>query len=179
MTGPTHAAIGTLAGATIARLAGLHDPTLAIAAAAGALLPDADQPGSRVYRRVIPYAAATVALSHFAGIPMPRPLTFAAWTALAFLAAGLLSEHRGATHSLAAIAATTAAALAAGAGLHGLALAAGVATHVAADAITPGGVRFLWPSRHRNSWPLVQTGGATDRLVGITCAIAAATLMIG
>jgi inner membrane protein len=178
VTGTTHAAIGALAGATVARLTGLHDPTLAIAAAAGALLPDADQPGSRVYRLVIPCAAATVALSHFAGMPMPRPLTFAAWTALAFLAAGLLSEHRGATHSLAAIAATTAAALATGAGLHGLVLATGVATHVAADAITPGGVRLLWPGPGKLCLPAVRTGGPVDLLAGLLAAAGAAALLV-
>lgn len=178
MTGATHAAIGAALGAAVARLAGGHDLTLVLAGAAGGLLPDADQPGSRAHRHLIPYAAATVALSHFVGMPVPRPLSTAAWIALAYLAAGLLSHHRGITHSLVALAAIGLWLLAAGAGLHGLALWLGIAGHVAADTVTPEGTRLLWPAGRRISLPLVRTGGWADLAAGLACAVLTAMLLV-
>jgi hypothetical protein len=45
MTGASHAAVGALAGAALSRLSGAPDPLLALASAAGALLPDVKYPG--------------------------------------------------------------------------------------------------------------------------------------
>jgi membrane-bound metal-dependent hydrolase YbcI (DUF457 family) len=110
-------------------------------------------------------------LSYFAGIPVPRPLSAAAWTALAYLAAGLLSHHRGITHSLLALGITGAALLASGTGLHGAAPWLGTATHIAADALTPEGVRLLWPADRRIGVALVRTGSGLDLLAGAASAL--------
>lgn len=178
MTGATHAALGALAGAAIARASGTGDPLLAIAGAAGALLPDLDQPESRAWRYIVPYAAATIVLHHFAGIPVPRQLSTFSWLSLACLAAGLLTHHRGLTHSLLALAGMAIGLAAGGTGTYGIAAWLGALSHIGADAITPEGVRLLWPLEKRYRLPLLRTGSSLDVAIGTTSAAAAALLLL-
>jgi inner membrane protein len=178
MTGASHAAIGALAGAALGRLSGAPDPLLALAGAAGALLPDLDQPGSKAWRHVLPYAAATIALVHFAAIPVPTQLSALAWLAIAFLAGGILTHHRGITHSLLALGSAGIGLAAAGTGLHGAAIWLGLLTHIAADSLTPEGTRLLWPLMHRYSVPVLRTGSPADIALGAGSAITAALLLL-
>lgn len=176
MTGQTHVAMGALAGAAVMRLSGHQDLTLVLVGAAGGLLPDVDIPGSRAQRRLVPFAAATVFLSHFAGIQTPRPLSFVAWAALAFTLAGMLGRHRGVTHSALAVAVTALAAIAFSPSPHGAALTLGIATHILLDTITPEGTSLLWPSRRRVSVPTARTGSIADVATGLLAAAATALL---
>lgn len=113
-------------------------PTALAVAAASALMPDVDHPKSWVGRRV-------------------RPLS----TVLA----GLLG-HRGATHSLVAVIGCVW--LLASHGLpRGVVApwAVGYLSHLAADMLTPGGLRLAWPLRGTWSLPLCRTGSWAEPVV--------------
>lgn len=105
-------------------------------AVAGALLPDIDHPKSWVGRRL---RIISVPLSAMVG-------------------------HRGLTHSLLAVAAGIVVLY--GYGLRGEAapLVVGYLSHLAADALTPGGVPLLWPYRKHFKLGLFRTGSATEYL---------------
>lgn len=148
MTGRTHLLAGAAAGAALLSLrgAGAVDPKGAVAALGaaclGALMPDIDHPGSLLNRGAGPAGA----------VP------------------GLFLRHRGPTHSLAAALAAWAVAswLCAARGLPGavaLAALAGHLSHLALDALTPGGVPLLWPLWGRRvGLPLVRVGSALEGL---------------
>src|SRR3954470_23540708 len=103
----------------------------------GALLPDADRAGARLYRRT--------PLEH--RLPLVRPLGLLARLPLRVLIA---LPHRGPTHSLFGCAITTGVAAALTSllapefvPLVAIGLATGYLAHIAGDASTPGGVP-LW-----------------------------------
>ena len=99
---------------------------------AGSLLPDIDHPKSWVGRRT-------------------RPVS----TALA-----LMLGHRGVTHSAIAVIRPGGAAVAApGIGWSGVsALIVGYLSHLAADMLTPQGLRLAWPLRGTWALPICRTG---------------------
>jgi len=165
VTGATHASLGALAGAALSRLAGAPDPLLALAGAAGGLLPDLDRPGTKAWRRLVPLATAAIA-AQCLGAQLPRAVLAATMAAPGLLLLGLATGHREATHSLLALAASAALFLTTGSGLQGAAIWAGMATHILADLLTPEGVPLLWPARPRHSLAALRTGGAADLLLG-------------
>ena len=122
---------------------------LALAAVAGARLPDIDQLGARIHtpsrleRRSLIVGAVGAALRLplvvFAGVASHRALTH---SALACAAAAALA-------ALVASPAGGAAALFSGGGV-----AIGYGAHVAADACTPGGVRLWAPFSRQRVWLL-------------------------
>src|SRR3954471_2477501 len=114
----------------------------------GALLPDADRAGARLYRRT-PIERR---------LPLLRPLGALTRVPLRVL---IVLPHRGPTHSLfgCAIAAGVAAALTSvvarelvPVGAAGLAI--GYLAHIAGDACTPGGVPLWAPVSRRRRWLL-------------------------
>jgi inner membrane protein len=154
MTGHTHAIAGAAAGALAAEAmhlpAGLL-PLAALLGAAAALLPDIDEPGSTVNRR----------------LPVLGP------------ALGRSLRHRTVTHSVPALAGLV---LAAHLLLRHvvwpwlLVGAAGYASHLLCDLLTPAGIDLLWPLPGRvrlGGW--VRTGGPLERglcLPGFAAALA-------
>jgi inner membrane protein len=140
MMARSHVVVGLAAWIGLAPL--LHLPPAAPAclglAVAGALLPDLDHPKSWVGRRA-------------------RPLST--------IMAGLLG-HRGVTHSALAVAALFVVLLHAGYRRAGVsALAVGYASHLAADMLTPRGLRLAWPLRATWGLPLCRTGSSTEGLI--------------
>lgn len=141
MTGHTHAIAGAAAGALAAELLRLPVGLLPVAAALGAvaaLLPDVDEPGSTVNRR----------------LPVIGPVL------------GRSLRHRTVTHSLAALAGLPLAAhlllrhvawtwLAVG--------AAGYGSHLFCDLLTPAGIDLFWPVGGRvRLGGFVRTGGGLE-----------------
>lgn len=152
MTGHTHAVAGAAAGALAAEALRLPVGLLPVAAALGAaaaLLPDVDEPGSSVNRR----------------LPLLGPVL------------GGTLRHRTVTHSLAMLAATLAAAHALLRTVPWPWLAVGTAgygSHLLCDALTPAGVPLLWPLAWRlrlGGW--VRTGGTLEQAVFLPGATAA------
>ncbi len=91
--------------------------------------------------------------------------------------------HRGITHSAVAVAALVGAADAYGGyhrGRSSSALAVGYLSHLAADMLTPRGLRLAWPLRRTWGWPLCTTGSAAEPVVvaGL-CLLAAAVFLQG
>jgi inner membrane protein len=147
MMAGSHVAIGLAAWTLAAPVLGLPplSPAALALAAAGALLPDIDHPHSWLGRR-LPLVS--------------RPL------------AALLG-HRGVTHSLLAVAGC-AWLLAAQGVARGIVapLAVGALSHLAADALTPAGLRLAWPLRARVGLSLCRTGSAAE--VAVVGAVVAA-----
>jgi inner membrane protein len=118
-------------------LPALHPAYLSLAVA-GALLPDIDHPASWVGRRA-------------------RPLS----TVLASVLG-----HRGVTHSLVAVAALVA--LLSHAGFRRsivAALCVGYLSHLAADMLTPRGLRLAWPLRRTWTLPVCRTGSPAETVI--------------
>jgi inner membrane protein len=107
-------------------------------AIAGSLLPDIDHPQSWVGRR-------------------SRPLS-------TVIAATL--GHRGVTHSAVAVLALIALVLQAS-GRRGVAsaLAVGYLSHLAADMLTPRGLRLAWPFRRTWALPVCRTGSQMEPII--------------
>jgi len=133
MMAGSHVAVGLAAWVWVAPHVGLapFDPAALVLTAGGALLPDIDHPRSWVGRR----------------IPLlSRPLA-------------RIFGHRGFTHSLLAVAAGVLALR-----THGVLwdqacpLAVGYLSHLAADLVTPAGLRLAWPLRPTYALPLCRTG---------------------
>jgi inner membrane protein len=145
----------------------------------GALLPDADRAGARLYRRT-PIERR---------LPLLRPLGLMARVPLRVL---IVLPHRGPTHSLfgCALAATVAAALTSlvAPGLVpfvAIGLSIGYLAHIAGDACTPGGVPLWAPLSRRRCWLLprparVPTGSMREYAFTalLTIALAAATIAL-
>jgi inner membrane protein len=115
-------------------------PTALAVAAGGALLPDVDHPKSWVGRRL-------------------RPLS---------LLLGRLLGHRGVTHSLIAVVGCMA--LLANRGVPRVVVApltVGYLSHLAADLLTPGGLRLAWPLPGTWALPLCRTGSWAEPVVVI------------
>jgi inner membrane protein len=145
MMARSHVVVGVaawLAAAPLLQLAPARPAHLAFAIA-GALLPDIDHPRSWVGRRA-------------------RPLS-------TVIAAGL--GHRGITHSAIAVLALAALVAHAGGG-RGVssALAVGYLSHLAADLLTPRGLRLAWPLRRTWSLPLCRTGSPMEPIIVLVLA---------
>jgi inner membrane protein len=144
MMAGSHMLLGGAAWVAVAPHVGLPplDPVLLGLAVGGSLLPDVDHPASWVGRR-------------------SRPVST--------LVAGLFG-HRGVTHSLLAVAGC-AAVLRWAAVPHWAAapLVVGYLSHLAADLLTPGGLRLAWPAGGRVCIPLCRTGGLLEPVVVGLC----------
>ncbi len=122
------------------------DPVYLGLAVAGSLLPDIDHPQSWVGRRSRPVSTAIAALL----------------------------GHRGITHSAVAVIALVALLAHAGNRRGAVsALAIGYLSHLAADLLTPRGLRLAWPLRRTWGLPLCRTGSPAEPLIVLTivCAV--------
>ena len=136
MMAGSHVAVGLVAWAWAAPRLGLPlSPPTLALAVAGALLPDIDHPHSWVGRR-----ARLVSRSLAAVI-----------------------THRGLTHSLVAVALCLVLVRAHPA--FGTPIAVGYLSHLAADLLTPRGLRLAWPLRRRWGVPLCRTGSPAEPLI--------------
>jgi membrane-bound metal-dependent hydrolase YbcI (DUF457 family) len=151
---------------------------LALAAVAGARLPDLDQLGARIHTRTrlerrsliigLVGAAVRLPLVAFAGIVSHRALTH---SALACAAAAVLA-------ALVASPAGTGAALLVGGGI-----AIGYGAHVAADACTPGGVKLWAPFSRERVWFLpprarIPTGSLREAALAGAAAVAVLAVIL-
>jgi len=201
MTGPTHAL--TAAAAAVPAAALTHTPLLLIApiAAAGALLPDVDEPHALAGRR-LPYLAAGLGVLVWLGARswgIQRDWQIGLGVAIATYLLVSLLHHRGPTHSpaagllvvvpivlllgialrLAAPDDIPAAQLLAFELTLGLALFGGWLLHLLCDTPSPTPMPWGWPlyrRRVRPAWlPKLSwgrfPGSALEWLIGATCAI--------
>jgi inner membrane protein len=140
MMARSHVVIGAatwIAAAPMLHLPSL-DPIYLGLAVAGSLLPDIDHPKSWVGRRTRPISTA--------------------------LAASL--GHRGITHSAIAVVGLTLLLLHAGYQRAGVsALAVGYLSHLAADMLTPRGLRLTWPLRTTWALPLCRTDSPMEPVI--------------
>jgi len=140
MMAGSHVAIGAAAWLVAAPHLGLPAaaPACLGLALLGALLPDIDHPKSWLGRRLCPVSSGIAAVL----------------------------GHRGVTHSAVAVAACSWALLRGGAPRWmEEPLAVGYLSHLAADLLTPGGLRLAWPLRRTWALPLCKTGSAFEPLV--------------
>ncbi len=149
MMAKSHLVVGLAAWVAAAPL--LHANTLnagsVLLVLAGSLLPDIDHPKSWVGRRTRPVSTA--------------------------IAAAL--GHRGITHSAVAVAGLAWLLSQAGYRWSGVAaLSVGYLSHLAADMLTPRGLRLLWPMRGTWGLPLCRTGSAAESVIVLTlgCGVA-------
>jgi inner membrane protein len=145
MMARSHVVVGLTAWVATAPL--LHIPTLnpiyLALVVAGSLLPDIDHPRSWVGRRTRPISTAI---------------------ASAF-------SHRGITHSAIAVIGLTALLLHAGYRRAGIsALVIGYLSHLAADMLTPQGLRLAWPARRTWGFPLCRTDSPMEPIIVTTMA---------
>ncbi|WP_254070258.1 metal-dependent hydrolase [Acidisphaera sp. L21] len=141
----SHVAIGVVAWIAAAPLLHLPaaDPLLLGLAMAGALLPDVDHPQSWVGRRVRPISTGVAAVL----------------------------GHRGVTHSALAVVGLVWALAHAGVRQPAAsALAVGYLSHLAADMLTPAGLRLAWPARWHWGLPICPTGSLRERVLVIPLA---------
>jgi inner membrane protein len=148
MMARSHVVVGLAAWIAAAPLLHLPalDPVYLGLAVAGSLLPDVDHPKSWVGRRTRPVSTA--------------------------LAAAL--GHRGVTHSAIAVVGLTLLLLHAGY-RRGVvsSVAVGYLSHLAADMLTPQGLRLAWPLRGTWGLPLFRTGSRAEPAVvaALLCAL--------
>ena len=145
MMARSHVVVGLTAWVATAPL--LHVPTLnpiyLVLVVAGSLLPDIDHPKSWVGRRTRPVSTAIAS-------------TF---------------SHRGITHSAIAVIGLAALLLHAGYRRAGIsALVIGYLSHLAADMLTPQGLRLVWPLRRTWGFPLCQTDSPMEPIIVATMA---------
>jgi inner membrane protein len=136
----SHVVIGVAGWMAAAPLLGQPHADLAgvILAVIGALLPDIDHPQSWVGRRTRPLSSALAAtLGH-------RGITHSAFAVIGLAALLLCGGYRRMTVA---------------------ALAVGYLSHLAADMLTPRGLRLLWPSRRTWALPLCRTGSPAEGLI--------------
>ena len=149
MIARSHVAIGLAAWVCAAPLLHLapFDPASLALAVAGSLLPDVDHPRSWLGRRLGPVSRGLAAMLGHRGV-----------THSALAAAGLaaLRSHAGARRAAVA------------------ALAVGYLSHLAADMLTPQGLRLAWPLRRTWGVPLCRTGSRAEPAVvaALVCAMA-------
>lgn len=140
MMAGSHVALGAAAWVVVAPRLGLPalSPACLALALTGSLLPDLDHPKSWMGRRLR---------------LVSRPV------------AALLG-HRGITHSALAVAACVWGLTQGGAPRWVVApLAVGALSHLAADLLTPAGLRLAWPMRRTWALPLCRSGSAMEPLV--------------
>ena len=136
----SHVALGAAAWLVAAPRLGLPalSPACLALALAGSLLPDIDHPKSWAGQRL-------------------RPLS---------LAVAAVFGHRGITHSALALLVCGWGLLQGGAPRWAVApLAVGALSHLAADLLTPAGLRLAWPLRRTWALPLCRSGSAMEPLV--------------
>jgi inner membrane protein len=120
------------------------DPTYLGLAVAGSLLPDVDHPKSWIGRR-------------------SRPLSTTIAAALG---------HRGLTHSAIAVLGLVIVLLHAGYRRGPVsALAVGYLSHLAADMLTPQGLRLTWPLRKTWGLPVCRTGSPAEPIIVLTLVV--------
>ena len=142
MMAKSHVVIGLAAWLAAAPLLHLSpvDPIYLALAAAGSLLPDIDHPNSWVGRRSRPISTAiAAALGH-------RGLTHSAVAVIGLVALLLDAGYRQGTVS---------------------ALTVGYLSHLAADMLTPRGLRLAWPFRKSWGLPLCRTGSPMETIIVI------------
>ena len=140
MMAKSHVVVGLATWVATAPLLHLSpvNPLYLALAVAGSLLPDVDHPNSWIGRR-------------------SRPISTAIAAALG---------HRGLTHSAVAVAGLIALLLHAGCRQAEVsALAVGYLSHLAADMLTPRGLRLAWPLRKTWGLPLCRTGSPTEGVI--------------
>jgi inner membrane protein len=145
MMARSHVVVGLASWIAAAPMLHLHpvDPMYLGLAIAGSLLPDIDHPRSWVGRRTRPISTAIAA-------------TF---------------SHRGITHSAVAVVGLTVLLLHAGYRRGGVcALAVGYLSHLAADMLTPRGLRLAWPLRATWGFPLCHTDSRMEPVIVATLA---------
>src|ERR1700728_1161196 len=145
MMARSHVIVGVATWIAAAPILHVHpiDPTYLGLVVAGSLLPDIDHPKSWVGRRTRPISTAIAA-------------TF---------------SHRGVTHS--AIAAIGLATLLLHAGYRRAGISAlviGYLSHLAADMLTPQGLRLAWPARRTWGLPLCRTDSPMEPIIVTTMA---------
>ena len=136
----SHVAVGFAAWAAAAPMLHLplFDPACLALVLVGSLLPDVDHPASWVGRRVKPVST---------------------------IAASVLG-HRGITHSMFAMAGMAALLMHAGTQSGNIwPLVIGYASHLAADMLTPKGLRLAWPLPGTWGIPLCRTGSPMEAVV--------------
>ncbi len=148
MMARSHVVVGVAAWVAAAPLLHLPiiDPVYLGLAVAGSLLPDVDHPKSWVGRRT-------------------RPISTTLASALG---------HRGVTHSAIAVVALSTLLWQAGYRRGGIsALSIGYLSHLAADMLTPQGLRLAWPLRGTWGVPLCRTGSPMEPLIvtGLLCGL--------
>lgn len=144
----------------------------ALVAVAGALAPDVDEPGSKA-GRVVAGAGPLLALG---GWWVHRPEWVAVGIALALLP--FVLRHRTWSHSLWFLGAVWAA-MRVVAPPAAVPLALGVASHLVLDALTPMGIRPLYPAAWTLRLGSIRTGGWMDRLIGFGAALLALVILLG
>ena len=136
----SHVVVGLAAWIAAAPLLHLSpvDPAYLALAVAGSLLPDVDHPNSWIGRRSRPVSTAiAAALGH-------RGLTHSAVAVVGLVALLLHAGYRQAEVS---------------------ALAVGYLSHLAADMLTPQGLRLAWPLRKTWGLPLCRTGSPMEGII--------------
>lgn len=138
----SHVVLGVAAWVVAAPHLGMSKMAYAIApvalAIAGSLLPDIDHPKSWIGRRLKPVSV---------------PIAF-------------VFGHRGFTHSILAVAACVWFLFWGGQHQETVApLVVGYASHLAADLLTPNGLRLAWPLRKSFAVPICKSGSAMEPVV--------------
>ena len=149
MMAKSHVVVGVAAWFVAAPLLHLSpvDPTYLGLAVAGPLLPDVDHPKSWIGRRSRPFSTT--------------------------IAAAL--GHRGLTHSAIAVFGLVFVLLHAGYRRGPVsALAVGYLSHLAADMLTPQGLRLTWPLRKTWGLPVCRTGSPAEPIIVLTLVVAMA-----
>jgi inner membrane protein len=150
----SHAIIGLASWIVVAPLLHLPplSPTCLVVAVAGSLLPDIDHPTSWVGRRLRPISTV---VSRVFG-------------------------HRGITHSAVAVVALVVVLLYGGyARAMTSALVVGYLSHLAADMLTPRGLRLAWPLRTTWRLPLCNTGSRAEAVVVAGLCLLAGFCLLG
>ncbi len=153
MMARSHVAVGLASWIVAAPLLHLSalDPVELGLAVAGALLPDIDHPQSWVGRRSRPVSTL---VSRVLG-------------------------HRGVTHSALAVAALVALLMQRGYSRDiTAALAVGYLSHLAADLLTPRGLRLAWPLRRTWGWPICSAGSPAEPIIVVSLCLLAGCVFL-
>ena len=149
----SHVALGLASWIVAAPLLHLSplDPVELGLAVAGALLPDIDHPSSWVGRRSRPVSTVVARLLGHRGVTH---------SALAVAALVALLMHHGYSRDITA------------------ALAVGYLSHLAADLLTPRGLRLGWPFRKTWGWAICTTGSAAEPIIVVSVCLLAACVFL-
>ncbi len=170
MTGKTHAVAAVTAAAYLGCLPNLttdtlgKSATLAAAAFIGGLLPDVDEPKSKM-GNMVPYGRlGRLALAMGCCIVWHWTQSWRTLAAAVFFLMLAFIPHRGITHSLYALSLFYVATR----GLPPLyqdTFLLGYASHLVLDALNPRGIPLFWPWNKHLSIPLVTTGSLGETVI--------------